>query len=81
MQPDRLAILRSALQATRYISELESPMSAVAWFVGTNPRFDFESPATVLRERGMEGRADVVRAARAFVAEALAAVESAPIPA
>jgi len=42
------------------------------WFVGTNPCFDFESPAWILRERGREGRAIVVRAARDFVADALA---------
>ena len=72
-RPERDAVLRSALQAARYIALLESRASASAWFVGTNTLFNFESPAAVLRERGTGGRADVVRAARAFVAEALAA--------
>jgi len=70
---DREAVLRSALQAARYIGDLESQDSAAAWCVGTNPGYDFESPAAVLRRRGMEGRSDVVRAARSFVADALAA--------
>jgi hypothetical protein len=72
---DREAVLRSALQAARYIVDLESSDSAAAWFVGTNSRFDFESPAAILREYGTARRADVVRAARAFVAEAIAAAE------
>lgn len=70
---ERAAVLRSALQAARYIALLESRASASAWFVGTNTLFHFESPAAVLRERGIDGRKDVVLAAQAFVAEALAA--------
>jgi hypothetical protein len=70
---DRDAVLRSALQATRYIVGLEGRDSAAAWFVGTNPRFDFESPAATLRKRGSEGCTEVVRAAVAFVSEALSA--------
>jgi hypothetical protein len=73
---DREAVLRSALQAARYIADLESPDSAAAWFVGTNSRFDFESPASILRERGTSGRTDVVRAARAFVEEAISAAQA-----
>jgi hypothetical protein len=69
---DREAILRSALQAARYVADMESADSAAAWFIGTNARFDFESPASILRERGTNARGDVVRAARAFVADALA---------
>jgi hypothetical protein len=52
----------------------------VAYLAGlnsTNPRFDFESPASVLRDRGMAGRTDVVRAARVFVAEAIATAQAA----
>ncbi len=74
---NREAVLRSALQAARYIADLESADSAAAWFVGTNSRFDFESPASILRDRGTAGRTDVVRAARAFVAEAIAAAQAA----
>jgi hypothetical protein len=78
-RPERAAVLRSALQAARYIALLESRASASAWFVGTNTLFRFESPAAVLRERGMEGRKDVVLAAQAFVAEALAASKGAEV--
>jgi len=69
----REAVLRSALQAARMIADLESRDSAAAWFVGTNATFDFESPASILRERGTEGRAPVLRAARSFVVGAFAA--------
>jgi hypothetical protein len=44
-RPVRAAVLRSALQAARYIALLESRASASAWFVGTNTLFNFETPA------------------------------------
>jgi hypothetical protein len=74
---DRDQILRSALQATRYVRLYEGPASAAAWFVGTNAMFNFDSPADRLHEHGIEARKDVVRAAQAFVVDALVASETA----
>jgi hypothetical protein len=70
-----IAMLCCGRLCKRYIALLESRASASAWFVGTNTLFNFESPAAVLRERGTDGRAEVVRAAKSFVSEALAASE------
>ena len=74
---ERAAILRSALQAARLIEDVESRDVASAWFVGTNPNFDFDSPARILRDRGAQGRTLVLRAAKAYVADALAHAETA----
>ena len=72
---DRETVLRSALEAVRYIESFESASSAAAWFIGNSSLFDFESPASVLRDRGLDGCADIVRAAHAFVADASAAAQ------
>jgi hypothetical protein len=74
---DRDAVLRAALHALRYVVDFESVSSASAWFVVTNSNLEFDSPASTLRRRGFEARHDVVKAARTFVADALAAAERA----
>jgi hypothetical protein len=74
-RPERVHTLRSALQAARLIVDLEGVDSARAWFMGTNFHFDFRAPAQILRDGGDEARAQVVRAAKDFVKEALANAE------
>lgn len=70
-RPATDAVLRTALQASRYISDLKGVGSVAAWFVGTNSLFEFESPASILRGGGSAAQTDVVSAARAFVADCL----------
>jgi hypothetical protein len=74
-RPERIHTLRTALQATRLIVDLEGVDSARAWFMGTNPHFAFRAPAQVLRDGGDDARTQVVRAAKDFVKEALAHAE------
>lgn len=71
-RPDRIHTLRSALQASRLIVDLEGIDSARAWFMGTNPHFNFRAPAQVLRDGDEDARTLVVRAAQDFVKDAMA---------
>lgn len=68
-EPDRQVALRFALQAARLIADTRGIVSAGAWFIGTNPHFEFNSPARVLRDGGGEAGLKVLRAAWNFVAD------------
>lgn len=60
--------LRYALEAVIVLLE-EGPEIARAWFVGTNRYFDQKPPVLILREGPDDIGADVVAAARAFIAQ------------
>jgi hypothetical protein len=64
--PQRLDVLRTALQATRAIKATSAVTTAKAWFLGCSTALEMVSPLEVLRENTPESRTQVLRAAVAF---------------
>jgi len=67
--PDELAMQRlcSAYEATRSLVQAYDAQTARSWFMGMNPGFDEEAPASVLRNSEVSRTwGDVVLAAREF---------------
>lgn len=62
--------LRDAYHVAALLNEMEAKGVVQAWFLGMNPQLGDRSPARVLRDGSTEAAADVLRAARAFVATA-----------
>ena len=60
--------LREAFHITSLLLQAESPQTVRAWFMGMNPHLDDQPPAVVLGEE--DGPTRVLRAARAFLADA-----------
>lgn len=68
-EPQRPDVLRFALQIATMIATQADRKLARAWFAGSNPMLQDQSPALMLRNRPLhEVQAPLVAAARAFAA-------------